>query len=75
MSLQLTWATVKSCLEIIYICNFVFNPAAVLCEFLPSSSDCKYYLFQVKNILYHAVKEMVRALKMHEDEVEDMEDT
>ncbi|XP_006256422.2 probable JmjC domain-containing histone demethylation protein 2C isoform X2 [Rattus norvegicus] len=30
---------------------------------------------QVKNILYHAVKEMVRALKMHEDEVEDMEDT
>ncbi|MEJ1288172.1 jumonji domain containing 1C [Cricetulus griseus] len=30
---------------------------------------------QVKNILYHAVKEMVRALKIHEDEVEDMEDT
>ncbi|XP_052019866.1 probable JmjC domain-containing histone demethylation protein 2C isoform X2 [Apodemus sylvaticus] len=30
---------------------------------------------QVKNILYHAVKEMVRALKMHEDEEEDMEDT
>ncbi|XP_057607034.1 probable JmjC domain-containing histone demethylation protein 2C isoform X3 [Chionomys nivalis] len=30
---------------------------------------------QVKNILYHAVKEMVRTLKMHEDEVEDMEDT
>ncbi|XP_008835528.1 probable JmjC domain-containing histone demethylation protein 2C isoform X1 [Nannospalax galili] len=29
---------------------------------------------QVKNILYHAVKEMVRALKMHEDEVEDMEE-
>ncbi|XP_051009135.1 probable JmjC domain-containing histone demethylation protein 2C isoform X2 [Acomys russatus] len=30
---------------------------------------------QVKNILYHAVKEMVRALKMHEDEVEDIQDT
>ncbi|XP_013206618.1 probable JmjC domain-containing histone demethylation protein 2C isoform X2 [Microtus ochrogaster] len=30
---------------------------------------------QVKNILYHAVKEMVRTLKMHEDEAEDMEDT
>lgn len=30
---------------------------------------------QVKNILYHAVKEMVRALKMHEDEVEAMEDS
>ncbi|XP_023594955.1 probable JmjC domain-containing histone demethylation protein 2C isoform X2 [Trichechus manatus latirostris] len=29
---------------------------------------------QVKNILYHAVKEMVRALKTHEDEVEDMEE-
>ncbi|XP_077897535.1 putative JmjC domain-containing histone demethylation protein 2C isoform X5 [Ictidomys tridecemlineatus] len=29
---------------------------------------------QVKNILYHAVKEMVRALKIHEDEVEDMEE-
>uniref|UniRef100_A0A8C0Q8M9 Probable JmjC domain-containing histone demethylation protein 2C n=2 Tax=Canis lupus familiaris TaxID=9615 RepID=A0A8C0Q8M9_CANLF len=31
-------------------------------------------LHQVKNILYHAVKEMVRALKIHEDEVEDMEE-
>ncbi|XP_029787615.1 probable JmjC domain-containing histone demethylation protein 2C isoform X7 [Suricata suricatta] len=29
---------------------------------------------QVKNILYHAVKEVVRALKIHEDEVEDMEE-
>uniref|UniRef100_A0A8C5LDL5 Probable JmjC domain-containing histone demethylation protein 2C n=1 Tax=Jaculus jaculus TaxID=51337 RepID=A0A8C5LDL5_JACJA len=29
---------------------------------------------QVKNILYHAVKEVVRTLKMHEDEVEDMEE-
>ncbi|KAM4851912.1 putative JmjC domain-containing histone demethylation protein 2C isoform 3-T4 [Thomomys bottae] len=29
---------------------------------------------QVKNILYHAVKEMVRTLKIHEDEVEDMEE-
>ncbi|XP_066098649.1 probable JmjC domain-containing histone demethylation protein 2C isoform X2 [Saccopteryx bilineata] len=27
---------------------------------------------QVKNILYHAVKEMVRALKVHADETEDM---
>ncbi|XP_021567035.1 probable JmjC domain-containing histone demethylation protein 2C isoform X2 [Carlito syrichta] len=30
---------------------------------------------QVKNILYHSVKEMVKALKIHEDEVEDMEET
>ncbi|KAM6183261.1 putative JmjC domain-containing histone demethylation protein 2C isoform 2-T2 [Erethizon dorsatum] len=29
---------------------------------------------QVKNILYHAVKEMVRALKIHEDEIEDTEE-
>uniref|UniRef100_A0A8C8RM69 Probable JmjC domain-containing histone demethylation protein 2C n=1 Tax=Pelusios castaneus TaxID=367368 RepID=A0A8C8RM69_9SAUR len=29
---------------------------------------------QVKNILYHAVKEMVRALKIHENEVEDVEE-
>ncbi|XP_075390372.1 putative JmjC domain-containing histone demethylation protein 2C isoform X5 [Tenrec ecaudatus] len=29
---------------------------------------------QVKNILYHAVKEMVRALKIHESEIEDMEE-
>ncbi|XP_055963875.1 probable JmjC domain-containing histone demethylation protein 2C isoform X1 [Sorex fumeus] len=29
---------------------------------------------QVKNILYHAVKEMVRVLKVHEDEIEDMEE-
>ncbi|XP_054428701.1 probable JmjC domain-containing histone demethylation protein 2C isoform X3 [Pteronotus mesoamericanus] len=29
---------------------------------------------QVKNILYHAVKETVRALKIHEDEIEDMEE-
>ncbi|XP_045051909.2 probable JmjC domain-containing histone demethylation protein 2C isoform X2 [Desmodus rotundus] len=29
---------------------------------------------QVKNILYHAVKETVRALKTHEDETEDMEE-
>ncbi|XP_038599454.1 probable JmjC domain-containing histone demethylation protein 2C isoform X1 [Tachyglossus aculeatus] len=29
---------------------------------------------QVKNILYHAVKEMVRTLKIHEDEMEDMEE-
>ncbi|XP_036918577.1 probable JmjC domain-containing histone demethylation protein 2C isoform X2 [Sturnira hondurensis] len=29
---------------------------------------------QVKNILYHAVKETVRALKIHEDETEDMEE-
>ncbi|XP_035185813.1 probable JmjC domain-containing histone demethylation protein 2C isoform X3 [Oxyura jamaicensis] len=29
---------------------------------------------QVKNILYHAVKEMVRALKIHESEMEDMEE-
>ncbi|XP_036685550.1 probable JmjC domain-containing histone demethylation protein 2C isoform X3 [Balaenoptera musculus] len=29
---------------------------------------------QVKNILYHAVKEMVRALKIHEDQVEAMEE-
>ncbi|XP_074400679.1 putative JmjC domain-containing histone demethylation protein 2C isoform X4 [Zonotrichia albicollis] len=29
---------------------------------------------QVKNILYHAVKEMVRALKIHEGELEDMEE-
>nr|XP_013801088.1 PREDICTED: probable JmjC domain-containing histone demethylation protein 2C [Apteryx mantelli mantelli] len=29
---------------------------------------------QVKNILYHAVKEMVRALKIHEGEMEDMEE-
>ncbi|XP_060097096.1 probable JmjC domain-containing histone demethylation protein 2C isoform X1 [Heteronotia binoei] len=29
---------------------------------------------QVKNILYHAVKEMVRALKIHEQETEDMEE-
>ncbi|XP_023571967.1 probable JmjC domain-containing histone demethylation protein 2C isoform X1 [Octodon degus] len=30
---------------------------------------------QVKNILYHAVKEMVRALKIHEDELEDAEES
>nr|XP_020853833.1 probable JmjC domain-containing histone demethylation protein 2C isoform X2 [Phascolarctos cinereus] len=29
---------------------------------------------QVKNILYHAVKEVVRALKMREEEMEDMEE-
>ncbi|XP_064001270.1 probable JmjC domain-containing histone demethylation protein 2C isoform X3 [Pogoniulus pusillus] len=29
---------------------------------------------QVKNILYHAVKEMVRALKIHESEMEDMDE-
>uniref|UniRef100_F6XFN4 Probable JmjC domain-containing histone demethylation protein 2C n=1 Tax=Monodelphis domestica TaxID=13616 RepID=F6XFN4_MONDO len=29
---------------------------------------------QVKNILYHAVKEMVRALKIREDEMEDLEE-
>ncbi|XP_060048656.1 probable JmjC domain-containing histone demethylation protein 2C isoform X2 [Erinaceus europaeus] len=29
---------------------------------------------QVKNILYHAVKETVRTLKLHEDEIEDMEE-
>ncbi|XP_074814958.1 putative JmjC domain-containing histone demethylation protein 2C isoform X3 [Natator depressus] len=29
---------------------------------------------QVKNILYHAVKEMVRALKIHENEMEDVEE-
>ncbi|XP_004858311.1 probable JmjC domain-containing histone demethylation protein 2C isoform X2 [Heterocephalus glaber] len=29
---------------------------------------------QVKNILYHAVKEMVKALKIHEDEIEDTEE-
>ncbi|XP_063020131.1 probable JmjC domain-containing histone demethylation protein 2C isoform X5 [Melospiza melodia melodia] len=29
---------------------------------------------QVKNILYHAVKEMVRALKIHEGEMEDVEE-
>ncbi|XP_075791009.1 putative JmjC domain-containing histone demethylation protein 2C isoform X2 [Pelodiscus sinensis] len=29
---------------------------------------------QVKNILYHAVKEMVRALKIHENEIEDVEE-
>ncbi|XP_062989137.1 probable JmjC domain-containing histone demethylation protein 2C [Elgaria multicarinata webbii] len=29
---------------------------------------------QIKNILYHAVKEMVRALKIHENEIEDMEE-
>ncbi|XP_025058374.1 probable JmjC domain-containing histone demethylation protein 2C isoform X3 [Alligator sinensis] len=29
---------------------------------------------QVKNILYHAVKEMVRALKIHESEMEDAEE-
>ncbi|KAM9550693.1 putative JmjC domain-containing histone demethylation protein 2C isoform 3-T3 [Guaruba guarouba] len=29
---------------------------------------------QVKNILYHAVKEMVRALKIHEGELEDMDE-
>ncbi|XP_006889118.1 PREDICTED: probable JmjC domain-containing histone demethylation protein 2C [Elephantulus edwardii] len=29
---------------------------------------------QVKNILYHAVKEMVKVLKIHEGEVEDMEE-
>ncbi|KAM5236018.1 putative JmjC domain-containing histone demethylation protein 2C isoform 2-T2 [Ctenodactylus gundi] len=29
---------------------------------------------QVKNILYHAVKEMVRALKIHEEELEDTEE-
>lgn len=31
-------------------------------------------VLQVKNILYHAVKEMVRALKIHEGEVEDMDE-
>ncbi|XP_053548240.1 probable JmjC domain-containing histone demethylation protein 2C isoform X2 [Bombina bombina] len=30
---------------------------------------------QVKNILYHSVKEMVRALKIHEEEMDDMEDS
>ncbi|KAM5142381.1 putative JmjC domain-containing histone demethylation protein 2C isoform 2-T2 [Mantella aurantiaca] len=30
---------------------------------------------QVKNILYHSVKEMVRALKIHEEEMEDMEES
>ncbi|XP_053165733.1 probable JmjC domain-containing histone demethylation protein 2C isoform X2 [Hemicordylus capensis] len=29
---------------------------------------------QVKNILYHAVKEIVRALKIHEHEIEEMEE-
>lgn len=29
---------------------------------------------QVKNILYHAVKEMVRALKIHEGEMGDMDE-
>ncbi|XP_033004820.1 probable JmjC domain-containing histone demethylation protein 2C isoform X2 [Lacerta agilis] len=29
---------------------------------------------QIKNILYHTVKEMVRALKIHEHELEDMEE-
>ncbi|KAM4703370.1 putative JmjC domain-containing histone demethylation protein 2C isoform 1-T2 [Rhinophrynus dorsalis] len=30
---------------------------------------------QVKNILYHSVKEMVKALKIHEEEMEDMEES
>ncbi|XP_075072431.1 putative JmjC domain-containing histone demethylation protein 2C isoform X2 [Mixophyes fleayi] len=30
---------------------------------------------QVKNILYHSVKEMVRALKMYEEEMKDMEES
>ncbi|XP_073541504.1 probable JmjC domain-containing histone demethylation protein 2C isoform X3 [Phyllobates terribilis] len=30
---------------------------------------------QVKNILYHSVKEMVRSLKIHEEEMEDMEES
>lgn len=34
---------------------------------------CLLFL-QVKNILYHAVKEMVRALKIHESEMEDMDE-
>ncbi|KAM8924254.1 putative JmjC domain-containing histone demethylation protein 2C isoform 2-T2 [Pelodytes ibericus] len=29
---------------------------------------------QVKNILYHSVKEMVRALKIHEEEMEDLDE-
>lgn len=29
---------------------------------------------QIKNILYHAAKEMVRALKIHEHEIEDIEE-
>ncbi|KAM3913081.1 putative JmjC domain-containing histone demethylation protein 2C isoform 4-T4 [Leptodactylus fuscus] len=30
---------------------------------------------QVKNILYHSVKEMVRSLKIHEEEMEDMDES
>ncbi|XP_031761211.1 probable JmjC domain-containing histone demethylation protein 2C isoform X2 [Xenopus tropicalis] len=30
---------------------------------------------QVKNILYHSVKEMVRALKIHEEDMEEMEES
>ncbi|KAJ6661557.1 hypothetical protein lerEdw1_013796 [Lerista edwardsae] len=30
---------------------------------------------QIKNILYHAAKEMVRALKIHEHEIEDIEES
>ncbi|KAM4033567.1 putative JmjC domain-containing histone demethylation protein 2C isoform 2-T2 [Anomaloglossus baeobatrachus] len=30
---------------------------------------------QVKNILYHSVKEMVKSLKIHEEEMEDMEES
>ncbi|PIO41194.1 hypothetical protein AB205_0196560 [Aquarana catesbeiana] len=30
---------------------------------------------QVKNILYHSVKEMVRALKIRDEEMEDMEES
>ncbi|XP_073404402.1 probable JmjC domain-containing histone demethylation protein 2C isoform X1 [Dendrobates tinctorius] len=30
---------------------------------------------QVKNILYHSVKEMLRSLKIHEEEMEDMEES
>ncbi|KAI1231648.1 putative JmjC domain-containing histone demethylation protein 2C, partial [Lamprotornis superbus] len=51
---------VKTCTVIQFLGDAIILPAGAL--------------HQVKNILYHAVKEMVRALKIHESEMEDADE-
>lgn len=47
---------------------------SIHCSFAEILTEICLMFLQVKNILYHAVKEMVRALKIHEGEMEDMDE-
>lgn len=71
--LAMAWCSLPG-FSIHYDKGSVLNVVTLQSSFMEGRTKICLMFLQVKNILYHAVKEMVRALKIHEGELEDMDE-